>query len=114
MTRLAQYIIPLCTIMAIGASSGVLSTTSGTAHASPPQTDEEKRDDDSYEVEVVRKTADGDYRALVINDYGYGNYAEGDTKKEAQENGERLANKYNSENTDKCVDLCWFIPSLCD
>ena len=114
MTKLAKYILPLCAIMTFGASSGVLPSDIGAAHASPPQTDEEKRDDDSFEVVVVRETSDGNYRALVQNDYGYGNYATGSTEEEAEENGEKLADKFNSGNTDKCVDLCWFIPALCD
>ena len=113
MTQFIRYALPLCALLTFSAAVDITPTLGGVAHASDYQESQEKRDDPSYKVRTV-KEVNGQWRALVQNDHGFGNYATGSSKKEARQNGEGLAAEYNGGDTEDCVDICTFNPELCD
>lgn len=124
MNSSSRIVLLLCAMVGLAASSGFLPSSTTDALASDPPSggdsdgnfdeDQEERDDPSFEVVYVRKLGKGNWKVVVQNDYGYGGTASGTTKREAEEAGETLADKWNSGPTSDCVDLCDFWPSLCE
>ena len=122
MTTFARLFIPFCAVVGLASFSGFLPASMGDAHASDPpsgnddkEDDEAERDDPSFEVVYERKLGDGTWQVIVQNDYGYGGIASGDSKKEAREEGEAMADKWNEEGVSAgCFDLCRVWPGLCD